>query len=73
MNLLLVPYNVIGAIVIPGLAFGALLLMPFLDTSQKDVHLNVLYQLVFMLLSTCCNDFLTWESVANHDWEKAKA
>ena len=33
--MLLVDYNVIGAIVIPGLAFGALLLMPFLDKAPE--------------------------------------
>ncbi len=33
--MLLVTYNVIGAIVIPGLAFGALALMPFLDTTPE--------------------------------------
>ena len=36
------PYNVIGALVIPGLAFGALLLLHFLIEVQSEAHRNVL-------------------------------
>ena len=31
-------FTVIGAFIMPGIAFGALLLAPFLDRGQKDAH-----------------------------------
>lgn len=67
------PYNVIGAIVIPGLAFGALMLVPFLDTSKERRPFKRPLPTAFMLLGLASIIYLTWESVVNHDWEAAKA
>ncbi|MFJ8512014.1 menaquinol-cytochrome c reductase cytochrome b/c subunit [Lysinibacillus xylanilyticus] len=67
------PYNVIGAIVIPGLAFGALLLMPFLDKSPERRPSKRPLPTGFMLLTLAAMFYLTWEAVANHDWEAQKA
>ncbi|AVK97574.1 cytochrome C oxidase Cbb3 [Lysinibacillus sphaericus] len=66
------PYNVIGAIVIPGLAFGALLLMPFLDKSPERRPSKRPLPTAFMLLTLAAMFYLTWESVVNHDWEAQK-
>ena len=67
------PYNVIGAIVVPGLAFGALMLAPFMDKSPERRPLKRPLPTAFMLLALASIIFLTWESVVNHDWEAAKA
>lgn len=67
------PFNIIGAIVMPGLAFGALLLVPFLDTSKERSPWKRPLPTGFMLLAISAIIFLTWESVVNHDWEAAKA
>ncbi|MEI5907203.1 c-type cytochrome [Bacillus spongiae] len=66
------PYNVIGAFVIPGLAFGALLLAPFLDRGPHRKPTKRPLATGFMLLAIAATIFLTWESVVNHDWEAAK-
>ena len=67
------PYNIIGAIVMPGLAFGALMLMPFLDTTPERRPSKRPLPTAFMLLAVASIFYLTWESVVNHDWEAAKA
>lgn len=67
------PYNVIGAIVMPGLAFGALLLMPFLDKGPERRPSKRPLPTAFMLLTLASMFYLTWESVVNHDWEAQKA
>lgn len=67
------PYNVIGAIVIPGLAFGALMLAPFIDKGPERRPFKRPLPTAFMLLAFAAIVYLTWESVANHDWEAAKA
>lgn len=66
-------WNIIGAIVMPGLAMGALALMPFLDTSKERRPFKRPLPTAFMLLAVASLIYLTWESVVNHDWEKAKA
>jgi len=66
------PYTVIGAIVIPGLAFGALMLAPFIDRGPERRPSKRPLATGFMLLSIAAVFFLTWESVATHDWEAAK-
>jgi menaquinol-cytochrome c reductase cytochrome b/c subunit len=66
------PYNVIGAFVIPGLAFGALLLAPFIDRGPERRPVKRPFATGFMLLALAATVFLTWESVVNHDWEAAK-
>lgn len=65
------PYTVIGALVIPGLAFGALLLAPFLDRSPHRRPSKRPFATGFMLLAVTAIVFLTWESVSMHDWEAA--
>lgn len=67
------PYNVIGAIVIPGLAVAALLLMPWLDKGPERKPSKRPIPVAIMLLIVSAMVYLTWESVVNHDWEASKA
>ncbi|SDY87779.1 menaquinol-cytochrome c reductase cytochrome b/c subunit [Evansella caseinilytica] len=64
-------YTVIGAVVIPGIAFGALLLAPWLDRGPERRPVKRPIATGLMLLAVASIIFLTWESVATHDWEKA--
>ncbi|WP_071459956.1 menaquinol-cytochrome c reductase cytochrome b/c subunit [Bacillus massilinigeriensis] len=66
------PYTVIGAMVIPGLAFGALMLAPFIDRGPERRPTRRPLATAFMLLAIAGIFYLTWESVATHDWEAAK-
>lgn len=66
------PYNVIGAFVIPGIAFGALLLAPFIDRGPERRPVKRPFATGFMILALAATYFLTWESVVTHDWEAAK-
>ncbi|MGF3103436.1 MULTISPECIES: menaquinol-cytochrome c reductase cytochrome b/c subunit [Rossellomorea] len=66
------PYNVIGAFIIPGIAFGALLLAPFIDVGPERRPTKRPFAVGFMLLALAATYFLTWESVVTHDWEAAK-
>ncbi|WP_409298097.1 c-type cytochrome [Peribacillus sp. SCS-26] len=66
------PYNTIGALIMPGLAFGALLLAPFLDRSPHRRPAKRPIATGFMLLGLASIIYLTWFSVATHDWDKAK-
>lgn len=63
------PYNVIGAIIMPGLAFGALLLAPWLDTNKERHWLKRPVASSMMFLAVGVIFYTTWESVAYHDWE----
>jgi menaquinol-cytochrome c reductase cytochrome b/c subunit len=65
------PYTVIGAMVMPGLAFGALLLAPFLDRGPDRHPSKRPVAVGMMLLGVAATIFLTWESVDTHDWEAA--
>lgn len=65
------PYNIIGALVIPGLAFGALLLAPFIDRGPERRPGKRPLATGFMLLAVASVIYLTWESVVTHDWEAA--
>ncbi|WP_017755564.1 menaquinol-cytochrome c reductase cytochrome b/c subunit [Calidifontibacillus oryziterrae] len=65
------PYTVIGALVMPGLAFGALLLAPFLDRGPERRPSKRPVAVGLMLLAVTATIFLTWQSVATHDWEAA--
>ncbi|WP_078413515.1 menaquinol-cytochrome c reductase cytochrome b/c subunit [Priestia abyssalis] len=67
------PYNVIGAFIMPGIAFGALLLAPFIDRGPERRPSKRPLATGFMLLAIASIFYLTWESVVNHDWEAAKA
>lgn len=66
------PYTVVGAMVIPGLAFGALLLAPFLDRGPERRPSKRPLATGFMLLALAAVTFLTWQSASTHDWEAAK-
>ena len=66
-------YNVIGAIVMPGIAIGALLLMPFLDKTPERRPSKRPLPTAFMLLTLASMVYLTWESVVNHDWAASEA
>ena len=66
------PFNIIGALVMPGIAMGALMLVPFMDTSKERRPFKRPLPTAFMLLAFAAMFFLTWEAVENHDWEQAK-
>lgn len=65
-------YVLIGILVIPGLAFGALFLAPFLDNGpgrrppQRPIAVSM------MLLALIATIWLTYESAAAVDWEARK-
>ncbi|OEH93434.1 menaquinol-cytochrome c reductase cytochrome b/c subunit [Bacillus solimangrovi] len=65
------PYTVMGALIMPGLAFGALLLAPWLDNGPERRPTRRPIAVSLMLLGVAATIFLTWESVVNHDWEAA--
>lgn len=64
-------FVVIGTVVIPGLAFGALLLAPWLDTGKERRPIRRPIATGMMLLAVIATIYLTWESVDQHDWEAA--
>jgi menaquinol-cytochrome c reductase cytochrome b/c subunit len=66
-------YVLIGTLIMPGLAFGALLLAPWLDRGPERRPLKRPIATSLMLLGLISVVFLTWESVVLHDWEQAKA
>ncbi len=66
------PYNIIGTMVIPGLAFTALLLAPFLDRGPERHPKKRIYSTSLMLLAIAGVFYLTWDAAAHHDWEAAK-
>jgi len=65
------PYNLIGALVVPGLAFGALMLAPFIDRGPERRPSKRPIATGIMLLAIAGVTYLTWEAVATHDWEAA--
>ena len=66
------PYTILGAMVIPGLAFGALMLAPFIDRGPERRPAKRPLATGFMLLGMATIFYLTWEAVETHDWEAAK-
>lgn len=64
-------FTVIGAVVIPGIAFGALLLAPWLDNGPERRPIKRPIASGLMLLAVVSIIFLTWESVSQHDWDAA--
>ncbi|PLR82662.1 menaquinol-cytochrome c reductase cytochrome b/c subunit [Bacillus sp. V33-4] len=66
------PYNAIGAFIIPGLAFGALMLAPFIDRGPERRPSKRPIATGFMLLAVAAVIFLTWQSASTTDW-KARA
>ncbi|MDT2045669.1 MULTISPECIES: menaquinol-cytochrome c reductase cytochrome b/c subunit [Bacillaceae] len=67
------PYNAIGAFIIPGIAFGALMLAPFLDRGPERRPTKRPLATGFMLLGVAAVFYLTWESVVSVDWEAKEA
>jgi menaquinol-cytochrome c reductase cytochrome b/c subunit len=66
------PYTVVGAIIMPGIAFTALLLAPFLDRGKERRPHKRPIATGMMLLAVAATVALTYESVVTHDWEAAK-
>ncbi|WP_050615416.1 menaquinol-cytochrome c reductase cytochrome b/c subunit [Bacillus testis] len=66
------PYNIVGTLVIPGLAFGGLMLAPFLDRGPERRPSKRPFATGFMMLAVIAIFYLTWASVAHHDWDAAK-
>lgn len=64
-------YKVIGTILIPGLAFGALLLAPWLDRGFERRPLKRPVATLSMLLAVVGVYYLTWESGVTHNWKQA--
>ncbi|MCK1976730.1 c-type cytochrome [Jeotgalicoccus huakuii] len=64
------PFNVVGAIIIPGIAFGALLLAPWLDGKKERHWKKRPVATGMMLIAVGIIFYTTWESVAYHDWEQ---
>jgi len=65
------PYNILGTVVIPGLAFGGLMLAPFIDRGPERRPSKRPFATGFMLLAFAGVFYLTWEAVDMHDWEAA--
>jgi menaquinol-cytochrome c reductase cytochrome b/c subunit len=63
-------YVVIGTLIIPGLAFGALLLAPFLDKGPERRPWKRPIATSIMLISIIAIFYLTWEAAAHVDWEE---
>ena len=66
-------YMIIGAIILPGLAFLALLLMPFIDTTPERRPSKRPIPIAIMLLTFASMIYLTWESTSHLDWEAIEA
>ncbi|RWZ60280.1 cytochrome C oxidase Cbb3 [Halobacillus fulvus] len=62
-------YIVLGAIVMPGLAFGALLLAPFLDPGPERRPHKRPIAVSLMMLGVIATFWLTYESVSEADYE----
>lgn len=66
------PYLVLGTVVVPGLAFTALMLAPWLDTGPERRMRNRPVATGLMLLAIVSIFYLTWESVDHHDWSQGE-
>lgn len=64
-------YTVVGAVVIPGVAFGALLLVPWLDGGKERRPFKRPIGTSLMLLAIVSIFWLTYEAVDQHNWEAA--
>ncbi|SDI28418.1 menaquinol-cytochrome c reductase cytochrome b/c subunit [Natribacillus halophilus] len=62
-------YVVIGTVVLPGLAFGALMLAPWLDKGPERNLSKRPIATSMMILAVMSVVYLTWESADQHDWE----
>lgn len=61
-------FDVLGTVVLPGLAFGALLLAPWLDKGPERRLSQRPIATAMMTLAVVSVVYLTWESVDQHDW-----
>lgn len=66
------PYTLLGTAVIPGLAFTALLLAPWLDTGPERRWYKRPLTSGLMFCGILSIFFLTWLGVEGHDWEQNK-
>ena len=67
------PFVVIGTVVIPGIAFTALLLAPWLDRSKERRPLKRPVATGLMVLTLVAMVILTWEAVDEHEKQMASA
>ncbi|KAA1040194.1 menaquinol-cytochrome c reductase cytochrome b/c subunit [Macrococcus equipercicus] len=67
------PFNTFGAIILPGIAFGALLLAPWLDRGPERKWYKRPVASGLMLTAFAIIFYTTWESAAYHDWKKQEA
>jgi menaquinol-cytochrome c reductase cytochrome b/c subunit len=64
------PYTALGAVVIPGLAFTALMLAPWLDTGperrwyKRPIASGLMFATLFSLF------FLTYAAASDHNWDQ---
>lgn len=65
-------FTILGTVIIPGLAFGALMLAPFIDRGPERRASKRPFATGFMLLAFAAIFYLTWEAVDMHDWEAGK-
>ncbi|MGM8211607.1 c-type cytochrome [Virgibacillus sp. W0430] len=63
-------YTIFGILILPGLAFGALLLAPFLDSGPGRRPPKRPVAVAMMLLGLASVIWLTYESAAAVDWEE---
>ncbi|WLV23429.1 c-type cytochrome [Aciduricibacillus chroicocephali] len=63
------PFVLFGILILPGLAFGGLLLAPFLDKGpgRRPPQRPIAVAMMILALAAC--SWLTYESVAHVDWE----
>ncbi|MBS4217316.1 c-type cytochrome [Bacillus sp. FJAT-49711] len=66
------PYNILGTVIIPGLAFGGLMLAPFIDRGPERRPSKRPFATGFMLLAFAAIFYLTWQAVDMHDWAAAE-
>src|SRR5699024_4790467 len=64
------PYTLFGILIIPGLAFGGLLLAPFLDSGPGRRPPKRPIAGALMLLGLSATVWLTYESAIDVDWEE---
>lgn len=62
------PYLVLGTVVVPGIAFTALMLAPWLDRGPERRPSRRPVATGLMLLAVASIFYLTWEAAAHHDW-----
>src|SRR5690625_4239185 len=63
-------FIIFGIIILPGLAFGGLLLAPFLDNGPGRRPPQRPIAVAMMILALTAVSWLTYESAAEVDWEK---